>query len=94
MKTANPVDIPKSKSQRKREMIALQKLGEDLTGLTLHQLNKIPLDDELREAILLAKSITSHEGHRRQLQYIGKLMRKRDEETTSQIISCLNQHRK
>ncbi len=64
-----------SRSHRKREMLALQKLGEILVELTEAQLSKIPLDSTLAEAIAHARAITSHEGKRRQLQYIGKLMR-------------------
>jgi ribosome-associated protein len=90
MTPSSPDDQIKSKSQKKREMIALQKLGETLVSLTLQQLNKIPLDDELREAILLAQTIKSHEAHRRQLQYIGKIMRTRDSTTISPILAALN----
>ncbi|HAD48983.1 MAG TPA: ribosome-associated protein, partial [Idiomarina sp.] len=46
-----------SKSQIKREAEALQKLGTDLIKLTDTQLKQIPLDDELRDAILLARRI-------------------------------------
>ena len=68
-----------SKSHTKREAEALQKLGTDLIKLTDHELKHIPLDDELLEAILLARRIQKkHEGFRRQLQFIGKLMRQRD----------------
>jgi len=64
-----------SKSQRKRDMIALQKLGETLLTLNESQLAKIEMSNELLEAIRHAKSLTSHEAKRRQLQYIGKIMR-------------------
>lgn len=68
-----------SKSQIKREAEALQKLGVELVKLTDSQLQHIPLDDELRDAILLARRIQNkHEGYRRQMQFIGKLMRQRD----------------
>ncbi len=67
-----------SKSQRKRDMIALQKLGESLLKLTPDKLARIPLDESLHDAILVAHSIKSHEARRRQLQYIGRLMRNVD----------------
>lgn len=67
-----------SKSQRKREMTALQALGERIVELTDARLASMPLDDELRDAILEARRISSHEGRRRQLQYVGRLMRERD----------------
>jgi ribosome-associated protein len=64
-----------SKSQLKREMTALQQIGEDLVGLSLSQLNKMGLDESLLSAIKDAKNYTNHGAVRRQLQYIGKLMR-------------------
>lgn len=71
-------DEPKSKTQRKREMLDLQILGEKLVKLKREQLAKIPLDEQLRDAIVAAQSIKSHGAHKRQLQYIGRLMRDRD----------------
>jgi ribosome-associated protein len=67
-----------SKSQRKRDMHALQDLGERLVELPAQQLEKIELPPELVDAIALARRITAREGRRRQLQYVGKLMRRVD----------------
>lgn len=64
-----------SKSERKRLMLALQKVGEKLVNLPTEQLTKIPLDPTLKTAIIEARDMTSHEAKRRQLQYIGRLMR-------------------
>jgi ribosome-associated protein len=64
-----------SKTQRKKEVEALQTLGERLVDLNADQLALVPLPDDLRDAVLEAKRIRSREGRRRQLQYIGKLMR-------------------
>jgi ribosome-associated protein len=64
-----------SKSALKREMIALQKLGVELVALSRDQLKKIDLPERLRDAILDSQRFTQHEAHRRQLQYIGKIMR-------------------
>ena len=60
-----------SKTQRKKEVHALQALGERLVGLNAEQLAAVPLPDDLRDAVLEAKRIRSREGHRRQLQYIA-----------------------
>ena len=68
----------KSKTQKKQEMIALQKLGEELARLNAAQLTKIPLSDELREAIFAVQSMSKHGARYRQMQYIGKLMREAD----------------
>lgn len=69
-----------SKTQRKKEVQALQELGEQLVSLSREQLARIELPDELREAIEFAHRVTSHEGRRRHLGYIGKLMRRVDAE--------------
>ena len=72
---------PKSKTQLKAEMNELQKMGEKLVQLSQGELNKLSLDEELRIAIDLAQRINNtKEGKRRQLQFIGKLMRTRDVE--------------
>jgi ribosome-associated protein len=65
-----------SKTKRKQEMHELQALGVALVALTEAQLAF--LEPELRQAVLEAKRITAHEGRRRQMQYIGKLMREVD----------------
>jgi ribosome-associated protein len=68
----------KSKSERKREMTALQDLGERLLELSNEQVREIALPRELEEALLLARTLKSHGARRRQMQYIGVLMRKID----------------
>lgn len=67
-----------SKSQLKRDMLALQALGERLVDLPASRLAKLELPENLLDALSLAKRITAHEGRRRQLQYVGKLMRRID----------------
>ena len=69
-----------SKSQRKRDMSALQELGEKLVALPASRLAQLPLAERLLEAIREAQRIKSHEARRRQLQYVGKLMREADAE--------------
>jgi ribosome-associated protein len=73
-------ELKPSKSARKREYIALQKLGEELITLKISELESLPLEDELREAVLEARQIKAHGALRRQKQYIGKLMRHIDPE--------------
>ena len=67
-----------SKSQRKRDMEALQETGAQLVVLNADQLAQIELPERLLEAILEAQRIRDFEGRRRQMQYIGKLMREVD----------------
>jgi ribosome-associated protein len=71
---------PPSKTQRKREMTALQRLGEDLLALNDTQLAGLGLPERLLDALRDATRITAHEGRRRQMQYVGRLMRQVDPE--------------
>ena len=64
-----------SKSQLKREMSALQTLGEELLTLPADRLARLTLPDALADALREAKRLTKHEARRRQMQYIGRLMR-------------------
>ena len=64
-----------SKTQRKKQMHELQALGERLVGLNAAQLDEIELPQPLRAAVDDAKRFTRHEARRRQMQYIGRLMR-------------------
>ena len=66
-------------------MLALQELGEKLIGLSESELAKVPFDDErLKDAVITARRITARGALKRQLQFIGKLLRFRD---TSDIAS-------
>ena len=67
-----------SKTRRKKEMHDRQAVGAALTKLSAEQLARIELPAELRDAILEAKRFTRHEALRRQLQYIGRIMRDLD----------------
>ena len=66
---------PISKTQRKKAVHMLQALGEELVELNDDQLAAIELPEALRDAVRVARRITKFEAKRRQLQYIGKLMR-------------------
>ena len=70
-------DLPErpSKSQKKRDAHALQALGKELVALSAEQLKRIDMPDNLRIAIAEAQRTRSHEGLRRQMQYVGKVMR-------------------
>ncbi len=73
-------ELPKSKSQIKREMESMQVLGEQLVKMTESLLHEVPLDETLKHAIMQARTMKHREGYRRQMQYIGKLMRAADVE--------------
>lgn len=71
---ASEYDRP-SKSQVKREMLALTDLGKQLVDLSPERLRQLGLSEKLYESIRLAQRTTSREGLRRQIHYVGKLMR-------------------
>jgi len=72
---ADPAFDRPSKSQIKREMHALLDLGKELVELPPSRLKELPLAEKLHDAIRLAQRTTSREGRRRQIHYVGKLMR-------------------
>ena len=65
----------KSRTRKKKEDRALKRLGEQLVALPFGQLETMELPDELLTAIEFARKIRSHGARRRQIQYIGALMR-------------------
>ncbi|MGB2904319.1 MAG: ribosome biogenesis factor YjgA [Candidatus Dechloromonas phosphoritropha] len=69
-----------SKTREKKAMHELQDLGTELVGLSAGQLKRIKLPDNIHEAVRAAQKITAHGAHKRQLQYLGKLMRSTDDE--------------
>jgi ribosome-associated protein len=83
----------KSKSQVKREMLALQSLGEQLVVLTLDQISNIEMPQDLREAVLFAKTLKKSETRRRQMQYIGALMRDADPEPIRKALDGISRGR-
>lgn len=79
-----------SKSQRKRDMLALQEMGEALVGLSPERLDRIVMPDELRGALREAQRLTRHEARRRQMQYIGRLMRDADPQPIRAALDAIN----
>jgi len=76
MKSQEDESVAPSKTQRKQQMEELQTLGEELVALSADRIKKIDIPDELRDAVREAQRMTRHdEAKRRQMQYIGKLMR-------------------
>ncbi|HBT89567.1 ribosome biogenesis factor YjgA [Desulfobacter sp.] len=72
--------LPLSKTKKKKMAENLQKLGEDLSLLSVSQLELLDLDPDLFKALVEAKSITANVAARRHRQYIGTLMRQVDQE--------------
>jgi ribosome-associated protein len=84
----DPRSARPSKSQAKRDMTALQKLGVELVDQPAERLERVELPERLRDAIDLARTISDHEGRRRQMQYIGRLMRDVDPEPIRAAIAA------
>jgi ribosome-associated protein len=79
----------KSRSRTKREMLALQKLGEELVALSPEQLRSLDLPAELHEAVLSAQAIRTHGAKRRQLKFIGAVMRRIDVAPVRQALDAM-----
>jgi ribosome-associated protein len=82
-----------SKSQRKRDMVALQKLGESLIALAPEQLDRLDRPEDLAEAIRFFHTLKDKEAKRRQQQFIGTVMRKVDPEPLREALDELDQLR-
>jgi ribosome-associated protein len=79
-------ELPKSKSQVKRELLALQKLGVDLIEYKGKDFSQFPISDRLREAVLHARTL-SRGALKRQRQFIGGLMIHEDVDAIEQYIN-------
>ncbi len=79
-----------SKSQKKRDMHALQEMGAALVELSAERLARIDMPDDLREALREAQRLTRHEARRRQMQYIGRLMRDIDPAPIREALDAIN----
>lgn len=79
-----------SKSQLKREMTALQELGEELVEQPKDRVKRVPMPEDVREAILECQKIRDHEGRRRQMQYVGRKMRTLEEDEIAAIRRVLD----
>ncbi len=71
--------LPLSKTKKKQAMHALQDIGKELVKLPANKLERLALPEELRRAVEDCRRFTKHEAIRRQMQYIGRLMRGVDE---------------
>lgn len=75
-----------SRTRKKKDALALQELGEKLVSLSIEQIERINLPQEIFDEVKFTKSIKKHGAKRRQLQYIGALMRKIDIEPIQKAI--------
>ena len=82
-----------SRTDLKRESDELQELGKELLTLRADLLTRLDLPDKLAEALREARRITNFEGKRRQMQFVGKLMRKLDPEAVHAVRDALTEQR-
>jgi len=80
----------RSKTKAKEEVEALQDLGKRLVGVGNDRLKKLDIPESLLDAVLEAKKINSHGALRRQMQYIGKLMRDVDTDPIQEMLDELD----
>jgi len=80
-----------SRTDLKRESTELQKLGEDLLTLRADLMARLDLSEKLKDAVIEAKRITNFEGKRRQMQFIGKLMRLLDPAVLETVRTALHE---
>jgi ribosome-associated protein len=83
-----------SKTDLKRESTELQKLGEALLTLRADLMEGLPLPEKLADALAQARRITNFEGKRRQIQFIGKLMRGLEPDTLQAVRDALQAQQK
>lgn len=82
-----------TKTDLKREMGARQDLGKELLTLRADLFKRLPITEQLADALNEVKRITNFEGKRRQMQYVGKLMRKLDESQLAAVHAALDEQR-
>jgi len=82
------VEARPSKTKLKQQSHDLQELGVALTALSQERLDGIDMPESLRDAIEEFRRTRSHEGKRRQMQYVGKLMRNADEEALREAVAA------
>jgi len=80
-----------TRTDLKRASTEVQKLGEDLLTLRTDLMARLALPEKLVDAVADAKRITNFEGKRRQMQYIGKLMRGLDDEQLAAVRAALDE---
>ncbi|AMO99305.1 hypothetical protein CAter10_1539 [Collimonas arenae] len=74
-------------------MTALQKLGEELIAESRDRVKRVPMPEDVRDAILECQQIKDHEGRRRQTQYVGKKMRTLEPHEIAEIQKTLDSWR-
>ena len=83
-------NISPSKTKIKQQLADLRDLGQHIVALPESRVKQLPLSEKLFEAVMLCRKISAHGGRKRQLQYIGKLLREEPEENMISIRAKLS----
>jgi ribosome-associated protein len=80
-KSRTDEELPPSRSQKRRDALEVLALAEKLVALPESALDRLPLPDQIRDAVDDTRRIHSNVAHKRQLHYLAKLMRREEDET-------------
>ncbi|KGI77789.1 ribosome biogenesis factor YjgA [Oleiagrimonas soli] len=89
----DPQEFGPSRSQRRRDALAVLTLAEQLVGLTPNRLAQIELPDDVRAEIANVRSIRAYGARKRQMAYLAKLMRRHDEDAFVPALAALGENR-
>lgn len=89
----NSVEDTPSRSQQRREALAVLELAQQLVELPATRLERIDLPDEVREEIIATRRISAHGARKRQLAYLAKLMRRHDDDEFAAARAALGEDR-
>ena len=78
-------DIGPSKTKIKQQLADLRDLGQHIVALPDSRVKQLPMSERLYDAVMICRKVTAHGGRKRQLQYIGKLLREEPEENMANI---------
>lgn len=80
-----------TRAEKKKRALQLENLGEALVKLPAGKLARVTLPDDLRDAVMEARRITAHGGYRRQVQFIGRIMRSIDARPIAAQLEAMTQ---
>lgn len=88
----NHDELP-SRSQRRRDALAMLALAEQLVAMPASRAARLELPEDVREAAARVRTITAHGARKRELAYLAKLMRRNGEEAFAGLRAALGEDR-
>ncbi len=85
-------EAPPSRTRLKKDDHARQDIGESLTRLSEKALERLELPDEVREAVIFARKISSHGAKKREIKHIGALLRHVDTAPIKKMLDHISQY--